>query len=79
MRGTTEAINLVAQSYARPRLTESDNIVISAIEHHSNIVPWQMACAQTGAELRVAPVDDAGKSTWTCSPNWSGRIPGWWP
>lgn len=61
VRGTTEAINLVAQSYARPRLTEDDNIVISAMEHHSNIVPWQMACAQTGAELRVAPVNDAGE------------------
>jgi cysteine desulfurase / selenocysteine lyase len=61
VRGTTEAINLVAQSYARPRLTENDNIVISALEHHSNIVPWQMVCAQTGAELRVVPVNDAGE------------------
>jgi cysteine desulfurase / selenocysteine lyase len=61
VRGTTEAINLVAQSYARPRLTADDNIIVSAMEHHSNIVPWQMACAQTGAELRVAPVNDAGE------------------
>jgi cysteine desulfurase / selenocysteine lyase len=61
VRGTTEAINLVSQSYARPRLTADDNIVISALEHHSNIVPWQMVCAQTGAELRVAPVNDAGE------------------
>jgi cysteine desulfurase/selenocysteine lyase len=61
VRGTTEAINLVAQSYARPHLTEDDNIVISAMEHHSNIVPWQMVCGQTGAELRVAPVNDAGE------------------
>lgn len=61
VRGTTEAINLVAQSYARPRLTAEDNIVISAMEHHSNIVPWQMVCAQTGAELRVIPVNDAGE------------------
>jgi cysteine desulfurase / selenocysteine lyase len=61
VRGTTEAINLVAQSFARPRLTERDNIIVSAMEHHSNIVPWQMACAQTGAELRVAPVNDAGE------------------
>lgn len=61
VRGTTEAINLVAQSYGRPRLTENDNVVISAMEHHSNIVPWQMVCAQTGAELRVAPVNDAGE------------------
>ncbi|RZI42591.1 cysteine desulfurase [Herbaspirillum sp. HC18] len=61
VRGTTEAINLVAQSYARPRLTERNNVIVSAMEHHSNIVPWQMACAQTGAELRVAPVNDAGE------------------
>ena len=61
VRGTTEAINLVAQSFARPRLTEQDNIIVSAMEHHSNIVPWQMACAQTGAELRVAPVNEAGE------------------
>ncbi|MEP6965662.1 MAG: aminotransferase class V-fold PLP-dependent enzyme, partial [Polaromonas sp.] len=61
VRGTTEAINLVAQSYARPRLGENDNIIVSAMEHHSNIVPWQMACGQTGAELRVAPVNDAGE------------------
>ncbi len=61
VRGTTEAINLVAQSYARPRLGADDNIIISAMEHHSNIVPWQMVCAQTGAELRVVPVNDAGE------------------
>lgn len=61
VRGTTEAINLVAQSYARPHLTADDNIVISAMEHHSNIVPWQMVCAQSGAELRVVPVNDAGE------------------
>lgn len=61
VRGTTEAINLVAQSFARPRLTDQDNIIVSAMEHHSNIVPWQMACGQTGAELRVAPVNDAGE------------------
>lgn len=61
VRGTTEAINLVAQSYARPRLDGDDNIVISAMEHHSNIVPWQMACAQTGAELRVVPANDTGE------------------
>lgn len=61
VRGTTEAINLVAQSYARVRLGPDDNVLISAMEHHSNIVPWQMACAQTGAELRVAPINDAGE------------------
>ncbi|HZX26807.1 MAG TPA: cysteine desulfurase [Telluria sp.] len=61
VRGTTEAINLVAQSFGRPRLTDQDNIVVSAMEHHSNIVPWQMVCGQTGAELRVVPVNEAGE------------------
>lgn len=59
-RGTTESINLVAQSYARPRLRPEDEILITGLEHHSNIVPWQMACKQTGAVLRVAPLDDRG-------------------
>lgn len=61
VRGATEAINLVAQSYARPLLKAGDEIVVSAMEHHSNIVPWQMVCAQTGAVLKVAPVNDAGE------------------
>jgi cysteine desulfurase/selenocysteine lyase len=61
LRGTTEAINLVAQSFARPRLGPDDDIVITALEHHSNIVPWQLVCAATGASLRVVPVDDAGE------------------
>ena len=50
VRGTTEAINLVAQSYARPRLSADDDILISAMEHHSNIVPWQMVCASRPAQ-----------------------------
>jgi cysteine desulfurase/selenocysteine lyase len=61
VRGTTEAINLVAQSHARPRLGPGDEIVISAMEHHSNIVPWQMVCAQTAAVLKVVPINDAGE------------------
>jgi cysteine desulfurase/selenocysteine lyase len=61
VRGTTEAINLAAQSYARPRLKPGDEILISAMEHHSNIVPWQMVCEQTGAALKVVPIDDAGE------------------
>ncbi len=61
VRGTTEAINLVAQSYARPRLREGDEILITEMEHHSNIVPWQMVCEQSGAVLRVAPVTDEGE------------------
>jgi len=59
-RGTTEAINLVAQSWGRANVREGDEIVISAIEHHSNIVPWQMLCAEKGATLRIIPVDDHG-------------------
>jgi cysteine desulfurase/selenocysteine lyase len=60
VRGTTEAINLVAQSYGRPRLAAGDEIVVTHLEHHSNIVPWQLLCAQTGAVLRVAPIDRRG-------------------
>jgi cysteine desulfurase/selenocysteine lyase len=61
VRGTTEAINLVAQSYARPRLRSGDEILISWLEHHANIVPWQMVCEQTGARLRVIPMTRAGE------------------
>ena len=61
VRGTTEAINLVAQAYGRPRLKANDEIVISTMEHHSNIVPWQMLCQQTGAKLKVVPVTDEGE------------------
>ena len=61
VRGTTEAINLVAQSHARPRLQPGDEIVISWLEHHANIVPWQMVCEQTGARLRVIPITRAGE------------------
>jgi len=61
VRGTTEAINLVAQSYGRPRLQEGDEVVVSAMEHHSNIVPWQLVCKHTGAKLRVIPMNEAGE------------------
>ena len=61
VRGTTEGINLVAQSFARPRLGPGDDVVISGMEHHSNIVPWQMVCRQTGARLRVVPINDRGE------------------
>jgi cysteine desulfurase / selenocysteine lyase len=59
-RGTTEAINLVAQSLGRSTLKAGDEILVSELEHHSNIVPWQLLCEQTGALLRVAPIDDTG-------------------
>jgi len=61
VRGTTEAINLVAQSYARPALKPGDEILVSILEHHSNFVPWKMACEATGARLRVVPMTDAGE------------------
>jgi cysteine desulfurase / selenocysteine lyase len=61
VRGTTEAINLVAQSYARPTLRPGDEILITHLEHHANIVPWQMVCEQTGAKLVVAPIDARGE------------------
>jgi len=61
VRGTTEAINLVAQSYGRSALEEGDEILISAMEHHSNIVPWQILCEQTGAKLCVVPINDDGE------------------
>jgi len=60
-RGTTEGINLVAQAYARPRLGPGDEILITALEHHSNIVPWQMVCEQTGCALKVAPINRRGE------------------
>jgi cysteine desulfurase / selenocysteine lyase len=60
-RGTTESINLVAQSWGRSRLGPGDEILITWMEHHANIVPWQMVCEQTGATLRVAPIDRRGE------------------
>jgi cysteine desulfurase/selenocysteine lyase len=61
VRGTTEAINLVAQSWGRQNIQKDDEIVITWLEHHANIVPWQMLCSETGAVLRVAPVDEDGQ------------------
>ena len=61
VRGTTEGINLVAQSYGRAFLKAGDEIIVSAMEHHSNIVPWQMLCEQTGARLRVIPINHDGE------------------
>ena len=61
VRGATEAINLVAHSYGRSRVRSGDEIVISMMEHHSNIVPWQLLCEQTGARLRIIPINDDGE------------------
>jgi cysteine desulfurase / selenocysteine lyase len=61
VRGTTEAINLVAQTFGRRALGAGDEVLITALEHHSNIVPWQMLCDERGATLRVVPIDDRGE------------------
>lgn len=61
VRGTTEGINLVAQTYGRTHVGPGDEVLITAMEHHSNIVPWQMLCAEKGAKLRVAPINDRGE------------------
>ena len=61
VRGATEGINLAAQSWGRRNIQKDDEIVITWLEHHANIVPWQMLCAEKGAKLRVAPVDDSGQ------------------
>jgi cysteine desulfurase/selenocysteine lyase len=60
LRGTTEAINLVAQTYGRRHVGSGDEVLITALEHHSNIVPWQMLCEEKGAKLKVAPIDQRG-------------------
>src|SRR6187399_2097039 len=59
-RGTTESINLVAQSYARPRLQRGDEILLTGLEHHANIVPWQLVAGQTGAVVKAVPMDRRG-------------------
>jgi len=61
VRGTTEAINLVAKTWGKKHLSEGDEIVITNLEHHANIVPWQQLCGETGAKLKVVPVDDSGQ------------------
>ncbi|MSQ26011.1 MAG: cysteine desulfurase [Dehalococcoidia bacterium] len=60
-RGTTEGLNLVAASYGRANISKGDEIIVSAMEHHSNIVPWQMLCQEKGARLRVIPINDRGE------------------
>lgn len=61
VRGTTEAVNLVAQSFVRPKVGPGDEILISGLEHHANIVPWQLVCEQTGASLKVIPITNSGE------------------
>jgi cysteine desulfurase/selenocysteine lyase len=61
VRGATEGINLITQSFGRSMITAGDEIIISEMEHHSNIVPWQLLCEQTGAQLKIIPINDAGE------------------
>jgi cysteine desulfurase / selenocysteine lyase len=61
VRGTTEGINLVAQTYGRANVRAGDEVLVTAMEHHSNIVPWQILCEERGAKLRVVPINDAGE------------------
>ncbi|MFM6922708.1 MAG: aminotransferase class V-fold PLP-dependent enzyme, partial [Polynucleobacter victoriensis] len=61
VRGTTEAINLVAQSWGRQNLKEGDEIILSNLEHHANIVPWQLLAKEKGLKIKVIPVDDDGQ------------------
>ena len=61
LRSATEAVNLVAQTYGRATISEGDEVVLSALEHHANIVPWQMLCAEKKANLRVIPLNDRGE------------------
>ena len=61
VRGTTEGINLVAQSYVKPLLQPGDEIIVSLLEHHANIVPWQLIAEETGAVIKVIPVDESGQ------------------
>jgi cysteine desulfurase / selenocysteine lyase len=61
VRGSTEGMNLVAQTYGRQHVAEGDEILITAMEHHSNIVPWQILCSEKGARLRVGPINDRGE------------------
>ena len=61
MRGTTEAINLVAHTWGRAHVGRGDHILVSALEHHSNLIPWQMLAAARGAHLRIVPIDHTGQ------------------
>ena len=60
-KGTTDGINLVASSFGRHHIQKDDEVIVSAMEHHSNIVPWQMICNEKGAHLKVAPINDSGE------------------
>lgn len=77
VRGTTEAINLVAQTYGKAHVGAGDEVLITAMEHHLNIVPWQMLCEDKGARLRVARINDAGELLLEARSS-SDRVPGSW-
>ena len=78
VRGTTEATNLVAQSWGREHVGEGDEIVVSWLEHSSNLVPWQRLAAETRATLRIAPIDDRGQIVLDEYDALLGHAPGSW-
>ena len=78
VRGTTEAINLVAASWGRSRVAAGDEVVMTQMEHHSNIVPWQLLCDAVGARLRVVPWTTAASWCWRSWTRSSARAPGSW-
>jgi len=78
-RGATEAINLVAQAWGGQFVSAGDEIVITHLEHHANIVPWQQLCAKTGARLLVAPVNDRGEVILEAYGSCFAPAPRWWP
>jgi cysteine desulfurase/selenocysteine lyase len=78
VRGTTEGINLVANSWGNANVGAGDNIIISEMEHHANIVPWQMLCARVGAELRVIPSTRTAPCSWTWFPGCLTSVPACW-
>ncbi|SUX84031.1 cysteine sulfinate desulfinase [Citrobacter koseri] len=78
-RGTTEAINMVAQCYARPRLQPGDEIIVSEAEHHANLVPWLMVAQQTGAKIVKLPLNALFLPTWSVCLNSSRHAAGFWP
>ena len=76
--GTTDSINLVAQGWGGANLGPGDEVVITYLEHHSNIVPWQMLAERTGAVLRVVPISDRGELEWQVFLDMLGHAPSWW-
>ena len=76
-RGTTESINLVASSFVEGFMNAGDEVIVSEMEHHSNIVPWQLQMARKGIALKVAPIDDEGNLDMEAFKSCSASVPSW--